>query len=244
MVLFRWAGFVMLAPVFGAKTVPTYIKIGLAMAFTVVVFPIVSHGYTPPSNLIEYGMALVQETMVGLSIGFISQKILYVLQGAGQIIDLQMGLAIGSLLDPINGVASPLSGNFYTVVATLLLLATNAHYYLIAAMVRSYSFIPLQGSIQINHSLVDFAMQFVTGTFVESIQIALPIWGVLVITEIFLGFVSKALPQMNIFALSFPLKIILGFLLMIWVLSAFSVQVDNLVQDMLNQMYYLLKGLG
>lgn len=241
LVLSRWAGFVMLSPFFGGKMVPPYVKLGLAVAFSLVVYPLVSKGVTPPNDPVAFAFAIMQETMVGLSIGFIVQKILYVLQSAGYIIDMQMGLVMGSMLDPVNGISSPLTGNLNVMLATMILLATNAHHYLIAAMVKSYDYIPLLSGGP-NHNLINFGMEFLSGTFSDAVQIALPVVGVLIITEIALGFLARAVPQMNVFVLGFPIKIVLGFFIMFLLAPMLGSQVSSLFQDTIHQLQLFLQG--
>lgn len=243
LVLSRWAGFVMLAPIFGGRTVPAYIKLALAIACSVVVFPLVGPGQTPPADPVNYLLVMIKESLVGLSIGFISQQLLFALQGAGQLIDTQMGLSVGNLLDPINASPAPLTGNFKVILATMLLLASNAHHYLIAAMARSYQYIPFLGTGP-SPQLMDYGVNFLAGTFLSAVQIALPVAGILVLAEIAMGFLARALPQMNIFLLGFPLKLGLGFLLLLWLVPLMGSQVDNLFQDSLKQIQIFLQGWG
>ena len=243
LILARWAGFVMLAPVLGGRSVPAYVKIGLSAAITVLVFPLVGKGHVPPVNPVEYSMVLVQETLIGLSIGFITQKLIFILQGAGQIIDIQMGFSMGNLIDPINSTQAPLTGSFKVMLALMLLLATNAHHYLIGAMAKSYDYIPFLGSAP-SPKLLDFSLNFLAGTFGGAVQIALPVVGVLVLAEIAMGFAAKALPQMNIFVVGFPVKIAVGLFLLLWVLPALGYQVDSIFQDTLKQLHLFYQGWG
>lgn len=129
---------IMLAPVFGARGVPGLVRLGLAASITVLVYPLIS-AVKPsiPVELLPYVAVVVKEVLVGLVIGFVIYTMTAVLQGAGQLIDFQMGFTIGAAIDPVYGVQSPMMGNFQMVLATMLLLSTNSHHYLIAAMVKS-----------------------------------------------------------------------------------------------------------
>lgn len=243
LVLVRWAGFIMLAPILGGRAVPVYIKLALSISLAAVVYPIIAAGHTPPADPFNYAMLMLRETMIGLCMGFISQQILFILQGAGHIIDTQLGFSMGNLIDPINSAPAPLTGNFKVILATMLLLSTNAHHYLIAALVRSYDYVQLLGGGS-SPTLSQFGVNFLTATFVGAVRIALPVAGVLLLTEIALGFAARALPQMNVFMLGFPLKIGLGFLLMLWLVPYMGTQVENLFQDSLNQMHLFLAEWG
>lgn len=83
---------------------------------------------------------------MGLVIGYVVYLLTAIFQGAGQLIDFQMGFSVASAIDPVFGAQSPMMGNFQMVLVTMLLLATNAHHYLIAAMVKSYAYIPINPS--------------------------------------------------------------------------------------------------
>jgi len=233
----------MLAPMLGGRNVPAYIKLALASGISAVLFPLLAQGHVLPANSVEYLMLVVRESLVGLSLGFISQQLLFVLQGAGQIIDMQMGLSIGSLIDPINATPSPLTGNFKVLVAVLLLLATNAHHYLIAAVVRSYDYIPLLGTGP-SPGLISYGIEFITGVFSGAVQIALPVAGILLLVEVALGFLSRALPQLNIFFVGFPVKLGLGFLLLLWLVPLLGSQTENLFQVSLKEMHVFMQGWG
>ncbi len=243
LVLSRWAGFVMLAPLIGGKGVPAYVKLGFAIACTIVVYPLVSRGHVPPNNPLEYSMAVIQESLVGLAIGFVSQKIIFIVQNVGQLIDIQQGFSIGSLLDPVNATPASITGNLKIVLVSMLLLVTNSHYYLIVAMVRSYDYIPLLGNGP-SPGLLNYGSKFIAGTFLGALQIALPVVGVLVLVEIAMGYVARTLPQMNIFFVGMPVKIGLGFFLMLWLLPLLSSEVSSLFQDSLKQIQYLYQGWG
>ncbi|HUS88553.1 MAG TPA: flagellar biosynthetic protein FliR, partial [Desulfosporosinus sp.] len=147
LILSRWAGMIMLAPVFGARGVPGLVRLGLAASITVLVYPLISAAKPSiPIELLPYIAVVIKEVLVGLVIGFVISTLTSILQGAGQLIDFQMGFTMGAAIDPVYGVQSPMMGNFQMVLATMLLLATNSHHYLIAAMVKSYAYIPINPS--------------------------------------------------------------------------------------------------
>jgi flagellar biosynthesis protein FliR len=227
LILSRWAGMIMLAPVFGARGVPGMIKIGLAASITVIVYPLISA--TKPSipiELLPYIAVVVKEVLVGLVIGFVIYTLTAILQGAGQLMDFQMGFSIGSAIDPVNGVQSPLMSNFQIVLVTMLLLATNSHHYLIAAMVKSYAYIPINPSTL--PSDFTFYAELIAHVFALSIQMALPVFGALLVSDIGVGLLSRTVPQLNIFSIVFPVKIIFGFVILFLSIPFFGEAVVHL----------------
>ena len=213
LILSRWAGMIMLAPVFGARGVPGMMRLGLAASITVILYPMIQA--TDPSiplELLPYVALLIKEILVGLVIGFLVYLLTAILQGAGQLIDFQMGFTMGAAIDPVYGVQSPMMGNFQMVLATMLLLATNSHHYLIAAMVKSYAYIPIDPSNLPSNYL--FYARLIAQVFTLSIQLALPIFGALLVSDVGVGLLSRTVPQLNIFAIIFPVKIFFGLMIL------------------------------
>ena len=227
LILSRWAGMIMLAPVFGARGVPGLVRLGLAASLSVIVYPLISAAKPSiPIELLPYVAVVIKEVLVGLVIGFVVYTMTAVLQGAGQLIDFQMGFTIGAAIDPVYGVQSPMMGNFQIVLATMLLLATNSHHYLIAAMVKSYAYIPINPSTLPSH--FTFYAQLVAHVFALAIQMALPVFGALLVSDVGVGLLSRTVPQLNIFSVVFPVKIIFGFIILFLSIPFFGEAVAHL----------------
>ena len=227
LILFRWAGMIMLAPVFGARGVPGLVRLGLAASLSVIVYPLISAAKPSiPIELLPYVAVVIKEVLVGLVIGFVIYTMTAVLQGAGQLIDFQMGFTMGAAIDPVYGVQTPMMGNFQMVLATMLLLATNSHHYLIAAMVKSYAYIPINPSTLPSH--FTFYAQLVANVFALAIQIAMPVFGALLVSDVGVGLLSRTVPQLNIFSVVFPVKIIFGFIILFLSIPFFGEAVAHL----------------
>ncbi len=237
----RWSGMVMIAPVFGARGVPGVVKLGLAASLSVILFPLVlSHQPVIPGALLPFIAILIKEILVGLTLGFIMNLVTAIMQGAGQLIDFQIGFLMGNTVDPINGMQSPMTGSFLMVLTTMLLLATNAHHYIIVAMARSYEFLP------INPLGMTYGASFfidVTGkVIVLSLQIAMPIFGALFLADVGVGLLSKTVPQLNIFSVIFPVKIIFGMALFFLMIPLFGESVSRIFDTSMQWIFDLLRG--
>lgn len=237
----RWAGMIMLAPVFGARGVPNMVKIGLTAGLSIIMYPLIQASNPQiPDALLLYAALVIKEVLVGLVIGLLSYFITAVIQGAGQLIDLQMGFSMGGEIDPFYGVQSAMMGNFQIILAIMLLLATNAHYYLIAAMVKSYAYIPLNpAGLTIG---LDFIVNLISSVFSLSIQLALPVMGAMLIADIGVGLLSRAVPQLNIFSVIFPVKIIMGFVILMLSVPFFAQSVSHLFNTGMTWIFDLYKG--
>ena len=241
LILCRWTGMIMLAPVFGARGVPGVVKLGLAASLSVIVYPLI-FATKPliPNELLPYVAVVIKEVFVGLVIGFVIYTMTAILTGAGQLIDFQMGFTMGAAIDPVYGVQSPMMGNFQMILATMLLLATNSHHYLIAAMVKSYAYIPINPSALPSHFA--FYAQLVTNVFALAIQIALPVFGALLVSDVGVGLLSRTVPQLNIFSVVFPVKIIFGFIVLLLSIPFFGEAVTHLFNLNMSWVLELYQG--
>ncbi|WP_088228599.1 flagellar biosynthetic protein FliR [Desulfosporosinus sp. FKB] len=241
LILSRWAGMIILAPVFGARGVPALIKLSLAGCFTVIVYPLILATHPAiPSELLPYVAVVIKEVFVGLVIGYVIYLLTAIFQGAGQLIDFQMGFSVASAIDPVFGAQSPMMGNFQMVLVTMLLLATNAHHYLIAAMVKSYAYIPLNPSKLPSDYL--YYVGLVAHVFSLSAQIALPVLGALVVSDIGVGLLMRTVPQFNIFSVVFPVKVIFGLIILLLTVPFFGEAVSHLFNTDMTWLLNLYQG--
>ncbi len=241
LILFRWGGMIMLAPVFGARGVPVMVRLGLAASLSVIVYPIIAAAKPSiPIELLPYVAVVLKEVFVGLVIGFVIYTMTAILQGAGQLIDFQMGFTMGAAIDPVYGVQSPMMGNFQMILATMLLLATNSHHYLIAAMVKSYAYIPINPSSLPSNYL--YYVHLVTNVFSLAIQLAMPVFGALLVSDIGVGLLSRTVPQLNIFSIVFPVKIIFGFTILFLAIPFFGESITHLFNTNMSWVLELYQG--
>jgi len=241
LVFSRWAGLVMLAPVFGVRGVPAMVRMALAFGFSIVIFPVFAATVAPFSGTIfAFAAILIKEILVGLTFGLIINLILTVMLGAGELIDYQLGFIMGNTIDPLFGNRSHIAGNFLAILTTMILLAANAHYYFIAAMVRSYAFIPINPT-----HIPDSSAYFIkiTGAaIVLSLQIALPVYGSLFLANVGVGLLSKAVPQLNLLNLFFPVKITFGLIIFYLTITLLGSEVQRVVDTTMVWLDELFRG--
>ncbi len=206
-----------------------------------IIYPLISATHpTIPNELLPYIAVVVKEILVGLVIGFVIYSLTAIFQGAGQLIDFQMGFTMGASIDPVYGVQSPMMGNFQMVLATMLLLSTNAHHYLIAALVKSYAYIPINPS-NLPGSYI-YYIQLVEHVFSLGIQLAVPVFGALMVSDVGVGLLSRTVPQLNIFSVVFPVKIIFGFILLFLSIPFFGESVTHLFNLDMSWILQLYQG--
>lgn len=206
----RTAAWLLVAPPFNTRMVPITVKVGLAVALAVPVAPRVAET-APPPELAPLVTAVLLQVGVGLALGFVVQLLFAAVQAAGELIDLFAGFTIAATYDPFTNANQAVFGRLYQLLATALLFATGGHLLLVQGLLDSFAAVPsgLPDLGATSAELVDSLTLF----FLSALEIAAPLLGALFLTEVALGLLSKAAPQMNVFTLGFPIKIMLTLLL-------------------------------
>ncbi|BBO88287.1 flagellar biosynthetic protein FliR [Desulfosarcina ovata] len=214
LIFLRVAGIVFSAPILDTSSIPATFKAGLALAVSILMFPTIRMTVNLGDlNLIILTFGVISEVGIGVTIG-LSVKLLFAgIQLAGQIAGYQMGFAIANVVDPATSTQVPILGQFYNLTAMLIFLSINAHHMFFSALVESYSIIPPL-FIHIGPQLVSKMMKLAANMFVVAIKVGAPLIAVMLITSVGLGLVARTVPQMNIFIVAMPLKIVIGLFFM------------------------------
>jgi flagellar biosynthetic protein FliR len=214
LVLGRMAGILASIPIFGSKAVPMRIKATLIFAMTLLLYPTIkAHLPQLPADSISLGLLVVRETLIGLTLGIISQVVFAAVEFCGQLVGMQMGISIAALFDPNTQNNVPTMALFEGILAMLLFMALGVHHLFIRALVESYQVIPV-GAWHMSGELLKFLIDSTTSIFLLGIKLAAPVMVALLATTVALGIMARTFPQMNIFMISMPLNIGVGFLIL------------------------------
>jgi flagellar biosynthetic protein FliR len=223
----RVTGFLLLAPVFGAAVVPRRVKLVLALALTLVLAPL-----TPPAAPIEplSATALLtaaQQLLIGVAIAFVVQVVFDALLLAGQVVATTMGLGFAMLIDPSRGASTAVVGQFYLILGTLIFLALDAHIALVGVLADSVRALP-PGPAALGPDTFMAVARWGGKIFEAGMMIALPAVVGLVLVNLALGIVSRAAPQLNLFAVGFPVSMLLGFAMLMLSLPTLQGNLERL----------------
>lgn len=245
LVFVRITAFFVAAPILMMRDIPVPFKIGLAffLAFITMSFPGLPEA-VPLDTM--FWLLLLKEVAVGICIGFTASLILYATQVAGIFIDMQIGFAIANILDPQTGVQTPLTGRFKYAFATLLLLSLNGHHLLIKGIFTSFEWIAVDAWIPTlsNGQVSQFLAEALSRMFQAAFLIAIPIAGTLFLVDVALGIVAKTVPQMNVFVVGLPLKIMVNFLILLFALPTLFFAFRKLFADVFESMAAMIKIMG
>lgn len=243
LVLVRVTGLFVVAPIFGRRNIPAYYKVGFSFFLALIitnVLPVQTIDYQ--QSLLYYLMLAAKELLVGVTIGYVSYLVFTAMYMAGQFIDMQIGFGMVSVLDPLSNIQVPVTANLYFMISMLIFLLANGHHLLIQALVDSYQFVPI-GQAAFNQQLLQDILRIFGSVFALGFKIAAPVITTMLITDFALGIMSRTIPQLNIFFVGMPLKIVLGILLMILSMPLFITMADGLINGMNSEMYNFIKDL-
>lgn len=243
LVLVRVSGIFIMAPIFGSRNIPAQVKAGVALMFTLVLFPLVfQSGIQLPEQLFPYVSLLISELFVGWVIGFVCSLLFSAVQMAGQVVDTQIGFGMVNIMDPQSGQQVPLIGNFKYILALLVFLITNSHHLLLAALFNSFQMIPVTGVV-FHGVITELIVDMVWGVFAIALKISFPVSISLLLTDIALGILARTMPQMNIFVVGMPLKIIVGIFILSLVMPFYILFLEVAFNGMFNDIYRILANL-
>lgn len=221
LVLSRMAGMFSALPLFGGRRVPLHIRAVAVGALTLTCFPVLAIAPVEmPGDTFALGLLALREVLVGMALSFITQIIFSAVEFGGQIIGMQMGFTISSIIDPANGTQTQVMSVLQGLLATLMFLSMNIHHLLIRTIVESFRVIP-PGVWQVNGGVITFLTRATADVFVLGVRLAAPVMVALLLTSVTLGIMARAFPQMNVFMLSFPLNIGIGFIVLGLTLAIF-----------------------
>ncbi|MFH1891329.1 MAG: flagellar biosynthetic protein FliR [Candidatus Zixiibacteriota bacterium] len=208
--MFRSAGIMATAPIFSHKTLPVQIKFAFAMILSFLIFPFAKPAvFVSPSGLLELLGVGVTEFLLGALIGFMFYLLFIGVQFAGGLIGFQVGFAIVNVIDPTTSQNISIIGQFQFLLATLLFLMMDGHHMVLSGMVDSFKLVPM-ATVQLHIQNANELIRMSAGAFVIAVKIASPVMLALLLTDCALGVLSRTVPQMNIFIVGFPLKIMIG----------------------------------
>ncbi len=215
--MMRMFAMMSIAPFFSSVTISIRVRAILALTITIVIYPLLSKEMPLeiPESVIEYGILIINEIIVGISIGLMISIIFTSFQLAGQFFSIQMGFGISEVFDPLSQIHVPLVGQFLALFGTLIFLNIHGHFILIEGVYQSYTNLPVLDLIKSAKPLSNAMLSFFSGMFIIALKISLPIIGTLFIITLCMGLLAKFAPQMNILMMGFPLYITLGFIMLV-----------------------------
>ncbi|MBT9135720.1 MAG: hypothetical protein DDT34_00785 [Firmicutes bacterium] len=223
LILGRIFSLLVTAPLFSRRDIPMQSKVGLGMFLSLLVMARGQAAFT--GGTAEFLQALVAEVMGGLVIGILASWLLTSFSMGGQLMDQQAGFGTASVLDPGTATTVTLLGNLLLFIGLLLFLELNGHHLVILGLVRSFALVPV-GGLSLPLTVTEWAVRTLLLATVLALRLAMPILAVIIVTDLSLGMIGRAVPQLNVLMLGLPLKAGIA-LLILGVLSPLFLDVGH-----------------
>jgi flagellar biosynthetic protein FliR len=220
------------------------IKIGLALVIAVAIFPTInSSQLTLPDSMVNFILLVLKELAVGFLIGYVATLAFGAFVMGGELISTEIGLSMAQLVDPLFGDNVSPIGQLFQIVGLILFFSINGHHWLINALVLSYKTVPITGYIEMGLSIGRILHLF-SGLFVAAIKIAAPIMIILGLTVVVSGFLARSTPEINIFLIIFPMKILVGFLILAISFPFITRAIDYLLNLLHKDIFSMVGGMS
>jgi flagellar biosynthetic protein FliR len=228
--LTRILGLIAAAPLFGNSSLPVSLKVSLGVLLAAIMAPAIPALPAADPMSMAGLLILVQEMLIGLGMGFAMRVVFAAIEMAGEVSSLTMGLGFATFFDPQSSGRSSAVSQFLALVATMAFLAANAHLVLLEALAESFITMPISATPIASGAPLELA-RWGGHIFSAGLQLSLPIVAALLITNVALGILTRAAPQLNIFGIGFPVSLGVGFL----VLGVAMPYLGGPIQNLFNQ---------
>jgi flagellar biosynthetic protein FliR len=231
------------APVIGNKQVPVRVKVGFAMLVTFLIAPTLNIPADIEASSGPGLFILLQQILVGLAMGFAMRLVFTAIDMAGDIMGMQMGLGFASFYDPINFTNTQVIAQFLGMLAALAFLSMNGHLFMLSTLAESFQAFPISTNIPSAHAMQTLAL-WGGSIFAHALRLSLPLIAALLITNLALGILTRSAPQLNIFAIGFPITLVVGFATLMLTLPYLAPLLEVFMQAGQNTMLTIAQQLG
>lgn len=206
LVLARVTPLFLVSPGFSSQMLMPRVRSVLAVALALGLTPIALHGQTIPQGVLSLVGLLLENLLVGMALAYAIACVFGAIQGAGVLADAFGGFSFGSTVDPVNGNPGGSMTNLYAIVGLAMFLAIGGDAWTLHGLSATFGAVPIADSVQVR-PLVATAEAACVSLLVGAVEIAAPVMLALIITDVALGMISKVVPQVNVFAVGFTVKV-------------------------------------
>ncbi|GMW00022.1 MAG: hypothetical protein AMXMBFR84_11600 [Candidatus Hydrogenedentota bacterium] len=244
LVMIRFSGLIVSAPILGSNNFPVMAKAGLAAFCALLITPVLPSLPEPlPDTVLGLAAMGVGELLIGLMMGFVMTLLFAAIQVGGQIIDMLSGFALMNIFNPALETQVPIFGFFLFIMATLYLLVLNLHHVMLRALAATFDKIPLGGFVA-NPALLREVSTWGSAMFYDGLLIAAPVTAALLLTYVTMGLLGRLVPQLHLFVVGFPLTIGMGLLVVAFSIGLYLQVVDGMYHRMIQNLTVVVRGMA
>jgi flagellar biosynthetic protein FliR len=212
LVLARVGPLFVVAPLFSSKMIPVRARGVAAVALAVGLSPLALKDGKVPTDAMSLAGLIGKEALVGFAFAFAISVLFAAVSAAGSFLDTLIGFSYGGLVDPVNGNQSSVLSQLYTLVGVMVFIAIGGDSWMIEGLAKTYDLVGLTQMPALG-AMVGGAQHTFSTIFISAVELAAPVLIALIITDAGFGVVSRVMPQLNVFAVGFPAKVLVGFLI-------------------------------
>lgn len=240
----RLSGMMVTIPLLSVYPIPTQIKLWFMAVVAFIIFPIVmvQVDFTVPASMPALTVILLKEFIIGFVIGFIADIVFIGAEISASLISMQMGLTAAQAMNPTTGDTSPILTQAYTIMVSMIFIGINGYKWIFAAIYETFKILPPGYEFIINGNFTNSIIVLSSKIFSIGLGLALPIFAVLFITDVLLGFTAKMMPKMNIFMVALPVKIYIGLSVFLLIVPLMSPKIYALLETYLGSIMKVWGG--
>ena len=225
--------FVFTAPFFSMKNTPANVRIGISFFTSVLLYQVLTPAEAVVySSVLEYVIIVMKEAVVGLLIGLAASICTSIVNFAGSIADMEVGLSMVTLMDPTSRENTSITGVMYQYSLMLMMIVTGMYRYLFGALADTFSLIPVNRAVFRSDALLSSMLEFLGDYVVIGFRIVLPVFCTILLLNAVLGVLAKVSPQMNMFAVGIQMKILVGLSVLFFTAGMLPGAADFIFQEM------------
>ena len=238
MITGRMTGMIVFNPLLGRRGVPGLVKGGLALLLSISVYAITPSGPEMPATVLGLALTFLMELFLGYVLGLVVNIFFYIPIMAGSVIDMQMGLSMASTYDPASGIQVTVTSTFFNLLMSLLFFVANGHHTLIRILAGSGLVVPF-GAVALGEDLYAALIKLFIDCTILGVKLCMPVLAAELMGQVGMGILMKVIPQINVFAINIELKVIIGLVLTLVLMTPFS----NFMLDAEREMLLALQRL-
>jgi flagellar biosynthetic protein FliR len=243
LVFLRVSAFLLVLPFFSATNFPVAMRVALAALIAVLLSPILPAFSLAHLSLFSLLGVMIQEVSIGLLLGFVSRMVFYAADLAGNVVATEIGLNLGSVLNPMTQQPSQITGTILFFLAAVVMLTLDLHHWVLIGFQRTYDVLPMGGA-HLNGAVFATIVGHTSRIFIVALQIAAPVLAVSFVVTLVFAVLSRAVPQMNVFVMSFSFRIVGGLAVFGFTLQLTAQHVLNYLRRLPDDLLTLARLLG
>ncbi|HTN67045.1 MAG TPA: flagellar biosynthetic protein FliR [Burkholderiaceae bacterium] len=228
--LSRILGLIMVAPLFSNRSIPMRVRVALGIMIALIVAPTVTNVPAIDPMSVAGILLLAQQMVIGMAMGFAMRLVFAAVEMAGEMTGMTMGLGFATFFDPQSQGRSSAVSQFLALLMLMIYLAANVHLVLLSVLVESFSALPVSPAPLEGEAIRQLVLAG-GRIFNLGVQLALPMVAALLMTNMALGILTRAAPQLNLFGIGFPVTLTVGFILIALSLPYLATPMERLLQD-------------